>query len=202
VLYMVVETFISGPRPVYARAAERGRMLPVGLNYVDSWVDERRLDRCFQLMETEDPALFGECGDGRRMSRRLCARQASRPWALEAASPTRAAARRSRSPLSPPSLHRRQARPPPTRTRPKNSSMSTGSPERRNDARVGFRPRQRRVVAPAGRALRRSVVRFAQRVAERTTLIAWPSRSQRHMVAARRAGASAAGKSPSPRLGR
>jgi hypothetical protein len=27
---------------------------------VDSWVDERRLDRCFQLMETEDPVVFGE----------------------------------------------------------------------------------------------------------------------------------------------
>jgi hypothetical protein len=34
-------------------------MLPAGLTYVDSWVDER-LDRCFQLMETDDPALFAE----------------------------------------------------------------------------------------------------------------------------------------------
>jgi uncharacterized protein DUF3303 len=58
--YMVIETFVSGPRPVYARAAERGRMLPAGLAYVESWVDERRLDRCFQLMETEDPTLFDE----------------------------------------------------------------------------------------------------------------------------------------------
>ena len=30
-----------------------------GLEYVDSWVDER-LDRCFQLMRTDDPALFEE----------------------------------------------------------------------------------------------------------------------------------------------
>ena len=58
--YMVVETFTRGPRPVYARAAERGRMLPDGLVYVDSWIDERGLDRCFQLMETEDPSLFDE----------------------------------------------------------------------------------------------------------------------------------------------
>jgi hypothetical protein len=56
---MVVERFTRGPAPVYERAAERGRMLPAGLEYVDSWVDER-LDRCFQLMETEDPALFDE----------------------------------------------------------------------------------------------------------------------------------------------
>lgn len=55
---MVIETFTHGPRPVYARAAERGRMLPPGLVYLDSWIDERRLDRCFQLMETEDPSLF------------------------------------------------------------------------------------------------------------------------------------------------
>ncbi|HSJ94836.1 MAG TPA: DUF3303 family protein, partial [Gaiellaceae bacterium] len=41
----------------YARAAERGRMLPPGLVYVDSWIDES-LSRCFQLMETDDPALL------------------------------------------------------------------------------------------------------------------------------------------------
>lgn len=33
-------------------------MLPPGLLYIDSWIDERTLDRCFQLMETDDPALF------------------------------------------------------------------------------------------------------------------------------------------------
>jgi hypothetical protein len=60
VRYIVIETFTRGARPVYARAAERGRMLPPGLVYLDSWVDERRLDRCFQLMETEDPSLFDE----------------------------------------------------------------------------------------------------------------------------------------------
>jgi hypothetical protein len=58
-LYMVVETFIRGPAPVYERAAKQGRLLPDGLEYVDSWVDER-LDRCYQLMRTEEPALFGD----------------------------------------------------------------------------------------------------------------------------------------------
>ena len=58
-LYMVVERFVRGARPVYERAAERGRMLPDGLVYVDSWVDAR-LDRCFQLMETDDPTLFDQ----------------------------------------------------------------------------------------------------------------------------------------------
>ena len=55
--YMVVERFTQGARPVYERAAERGRMLPPGLVYVDSWVDES-LSRCFQLMETDDAALL------------------------------------------------------------------------------------------------------------------------------------------------
>jgi hypothetical protein len=58
-LYMVVERYLSGPEPVYERAAARGRMLPGGLVYVDSWVvDDGGMDRCFQLMETWDPDLF------------------------------------------------------------------------------------------------------------------------------------------------
>jgi hypothetical protein len=56
---MVVEEFVRGARPVYERAADKGRMLPAGLEYVDSWVDER-LERCFQLMETDDPALIDD----------------------------------------------------------------------------------------------------------------------------------------------
>jgi AAA+ superfamily predicted ATPase len=55
---MVIESFPKGARPVYERAAERGRMLPPGLRYLESWVDARTLDRCFQLMETDDPSVF------------------------------------------------------------------------------------------------------------------------------------------------
>ena len=58
--YMVVEHFLKGPTPVYEVVAQHGRMLPDGLNFVDSWIDERTLDRCFQLMETDDPSLFDE----------------------------------------------------------------------------------------------------------------------------------------------
>jgi Domain of unknown function (DUF3303) len=54
---MVIERFVHGARPVYERAAEQGRMLPNGLVYLDSWIDES-LERCFQLMETDDPGLF------------------------------------------------------------------------------------------------------------------------------------------------
>jgi hypothetical protein len=57
--YMVVEQFTQGARPVYERFAEKGRMMPSGLAYVDSWIDGS-LQRCWQLMETEDPALFDE----------------------------------------------------------------------------------------------------------------------------------------------
>jgi len=57
---MVIETFTRGAGAVYERAAKRGRMLPPGLVYVDSWIDERSLDRCFQLMEAEDPSLLDD----------------------------------------------------------------------------------------------------------------------------------------------
>jgi Protein of unknown function (DUF3303) len=60
VRYMVIETYVEGPGPVYARAAERGRMLPPGLEYLESWIEERSLARCFQLMETEQPSLFDQ----------------------------------------------------------------------------------------------------------------------------------------------
>jgi hypothetical protein len=60
VLYLVIEKYAHGPEPVYARASERGRLLPPGLTYVESWVEERDLSRCFQLMDTEDPSLFDE----------------------------------------------------------------------------------------------------------------------------------------------
>jgi hypothetical protein len=56
---MVIERYSRGPGPVYERFAERGRMLPDGLAYLDSWVvADAAMDTCFQLMETSDPALF------------------------------------------------------------------------------------------------------------------------------------------------
>jgi len=58
--YMVIETFLPGCKDkVYQRFHQKGRMLPVGLVYVDSWL-EKDGDRCFQLMETQDPSLFQE----------------------------------------------------------------------------------------------------------------------------------------------
>jgi len=57
-LYMVVERFKNRDAiAVYRRFRERGRQQPEGLRYVSSWV-ETNWDRCFQLMECDDPALF------------------------------------------------------------------------------------------------------------------------------------------------
>jgi len=55
---MVIEKFKNrNARAIYRRSREQGRMLPDGLRYVDSWV-ESNFDRCFQLMECDDPRLF------------------------------------------------------------------------------------------------------------------------------------------------
>jgi len=57
-LFMVVEQFKNhNARQVYSRAREKGRMLPEGLYYLDSWVTSD-FNRCFQLMKTSDPSLF------------------------------------------------------------------------------------------------------------------------------------------------
>ena len=57
-LVMVIERF-RDTAAVYQRSKERGRMLPDGLEYIDSWVDPEGA-RCFQLMRYTDVALFEE----------------------------------------------------------------------------------------------------------------------------------------------
>jgi Protein of unknown function (DUF3303) len=56
--YMVVERFKDAPA-IYRRLSERGRMMPEGIQYISSWIEES-VDLCFQLMETDDPRLFEE----------------------------------------------------------------------------------------------------------------------------------------------
>lgn len=57
---MVIERFKNqDAKAVYRRFQEKGRMMPDGLKYVDSWV-EPNFDRCFQLMECDDLRLFQE----------------------------------------------------------------------------------------------------------------------------------------------
>ena len=59
-LFMVIERFKdSKTKDIYCRFQEKGRMMPEGLRYVDSWISAN-LDRCFQLMECDDSRLFQE----------------------------------------------------------------------------------------------------------------------------------------------
>ncbi|MEM9605311.1 MAG: DUF3303 family protein [Pseudomonadota bacterium] len=56
--FMVIEHIAPGQLDaVYARFHASGRQLPDGLVYLDSWLSDDGA-RCFQLMETDDPALF------------------------------------------------------------------------------------------------------------------------------------------------
>jgi hypothetical protein len=57
-LFMVIERFRDrDPKPIYRRLRDQGRQMPDGLKYVDSWI-EPNFERCFQLMECDDPKLF------------------------------------------------------------------------------------------------------------------------------------------------
>ena len=59
-LYMVIERFKNGDAvPVYRRFRDQGRLAPEGLFYVSSWVDTK-LERCYQVMETDNPLLLDE----------------------------------------------------------------------------------------------------------------------------------------------
>jgi len=54
-LFMVIEQFRDAdPEPVGERFRRCGRMLPDGVSYVASWMEETGA-RCFQLMEAPDP---------------------------------------------------------------------------------------------------------------------------------------------------
>ena len=61
---MIIERFKDGdPVPVYRRLRDWGRMLPEGLEHRASWVDAN-LERCFQVMETSEPALINDWAAG------------------------------------------------------------------------------------------------------------------------------------------
>src|SRR5688572_6070273 len=80
--YMVLETFRPGCKAaVYERFREKGRMLPDGLRYIESWVEQDG-DRWFQLMERsrflrdyragESGQLAGRFGQGCLIQRASC----------------------------------------------------------------------------------------------------------------------------------
>jgi len=58
--YMGIETFKSGMADkVYERFNDKGRALPDGVNYLDSWLSNDRT-KCFQLMEADRFELIEE----------------------------------------------------------------------------------------------------------------------------------------------
>lgn len=57
-LYMIIEHFRNGDAdPVYERFRQRGRLMPEGLSYVNSWITTD-LTRCYQVMECDDRTLL------------------------------------------------------------------------------------------------------------------------------------------------
>jgi len=59
-LFMVIEHFDQQRvKEIYARFHEKGRMMPDGLRYVDSWITAD-FARCFQVMECDDVTLLQE----------------------------------------------------------------------------------------------------------------------------------------------
>ena len=56
--YVVIEHFYPNCKDaIYERFHEKGRMLPEGLEYIDSWLTKEG-DKCFQLMRTDNFSLF------------------------------------------------------------------------------------------------------------------------------------------------
>jgi hypothetical protein len=59
-LFMLIERFKNrDAKSAYRHFRDKGRGLPDGLRYIDSWI-EPNFDRCFQLMECDDARLLQE----------------------------------------------------------------------------------------------------------------------------------------------
>lgn len=51
--FMIIEKFREGKvKAIYERVNEKGRMLPTGVNYVSSWINET-VTVCYQVMESD-----------------------------------------------------------------------------------------------------------------------------------------------------
>jgi len=59
-VYMIIEHFHPGKvKELYKRFEEKGRMMPAGVQYVNSWIDES-VTRCYQVMESESEEKIKE----------------------------------------------------------------------------------------------------------------------------------------------
>lgn len=58
--YMIIEYFLPGKaRELYERFEKQGRLLPEGVRYVNSWIDEH-VTKCYQVMESPSVDLLHE----------------------------------------------------------------------------------------------------------------------------------------------
>lgn len=52
-IYMIIERFYPDKvKELYQRFEEKGRLLPTGVQYINSWIDEK-VEICYQVMESE-----------------------------------------------------------------------------------------------------------------------------------------------------
>ena len=52
-LFMIIEKFHPGKvKNLYQRFEEKGRLMPEGVNYINSWIDSK-INICYQVMESD-----------------------------------------------------------------------------------------------------------------------------------------------------
>lgn len=58
--YMIIERYKTRKtEAIYKRFSEKGRMLPEGVVFVDSWIEDN-LQKCYQVMKSESPEKINE----------------------------------------------------------------------------------------------------------------------------------------------
>lgn len=59
-LYMIIEKFQAGKvKMIYERFDEKGRMMPDGVNYINSWI-QTDMSTCYQVMESDSKEKIHE----------------------------------------------------------------------------------------------------------------------------------------------
>ena len=59
-LYMIIEKFHAGKaKMIYERFDEKGRMMPEGVNYINSWI-HTDMSTCYQVMESDTEEKINE----------------------------------------------------------------------------------------------------------------------------------------------
>ena len=58
--YMIIERFKPNSlEKTYKRLEEKGRLIPEGLSYIDSWIS-KDMNICYQVMETDNRMLLDQ----------------------------------------------------------------------------------------------------------------------------------------------